>query len=163
MNGSVLKMHKLRSCKRHNFSLLEILVALAVLVMTSTFVGVKGFDLIHSYRFESSLERIKKEVALTHQVAMSYQIDIDFTLRQTSKGIECIRTTDERLRHLVPFFKEKILFKGLKLSDIENSPLTINFYGSGWVEPRKGFHISAKQSVAFIDINQSLSPLITSS
>ena len=162
MSGLVLMKSRLKSTRRVNFSLLEIIVALVILVMAMAFVGIKGVGLIQTYRFENAMESIKREVGLTHQVATSYQIDIDFKLEQTAKGVAVTRVTDERLRHLVPFFKDQLFFKGLKFSDEGVNNHTIHFYGSGWVEPRKGFYLGSKQNVAFIDISQALSPLVTS-
>lgn len=151
----------LKNYKRYNFTILEVLVALTIIAMISTFVCVKSSKLIKAYRFESALQRIKQEIDLTHQVATSYQIDIDFILEADSLGISCIRTTDERLQHLIPFFKKNLYFKNVRFKDATNFPLTIHFYGSGWVEPRSGFYITNQDRIAFVDLHQLVTPLIT--
>lgn len=161
MSGLSLMKMKLKNYKKHSFSLFEIVVGLAILLMITSFVGVKGYDLIKSYRFENALQRIREELALTHQVATSYQIDIDFTLEDCKGGIQCIRSTDERLKHLVPFFKKKMTFKGVRITDVKRLPLTIHFYGSGWVDPQKAFTLSNNERNASIEIIHALSPLIT--
>ncbi len=123
----------LKKTTKKLFTLLEVMVAIALLVIASGVIGVKMHQAVEKKHFQSSLERLRARLVVTQKIAVATQADWQGTL--TKKDAEWIFKTDceeSKLKKLAPLrlsFTE-VYFNGKKIDE-----LTIDFFASGQVLP----------------------------
>ncbi len=119
--------------RRLPFTLIEILVCLVLLSMMGSLLIYKGGKLLKERRFSSSCEKISSEIALTKNLALTYQIDIDLVLEQKKGKIYLTRKTDFPPQSIRGLFQVETTFPEVVFGK-EDGKKEIVFFGNGWIE-----------------------------
>lgn len=113
------------------FTLLEILICMALLLMLGGVTAIQGKKLIDNHRVESELVTLKAELYHTRSFVSSIHSDVSVTLENSEEGLVMKRFSHEPLNHkLDPLFSGKPhIYSHLKLEDDE--PLALLFTANG--------------------------------
>jgi prepilin-type N-terminal cleavage/methylation domain-containing protein len=119
--------------RRSAFTLIEILVCLMLLSMAGSLLIYKGGKLLKERRFSSSCEKISSEIAVTKNLALTYQIDIDLVLEQKKGKIYLTRKTDFAPQSIRGLFQGETAFPEVVFGK-EDEKKNLIFFGNGWIE-----------------------------
>lgn len=81
----------LRLSKKRSFTLIEIIICIFILGMFSSFVGVKGYQLVQNYQFNQATAAIKEEIATARHLAKCYNCSFYFYLLPDEDGVQVQR------------------------------------------------------------------------
>lgn len=136
-----------RTCRTKNkrsFTLLEILVAITLLAITSGVIGWKLSEAIGKKQFQSQIERLKIRFTITQKMALAMQSDWKAVLKkQGSQWVLETSSEEAGPKKLAPLKLNSldILFDGKKVD-----ALTFDFFSSGQVLPEGKFQFSWKKA-----------------
>ncbi len=82
--------------KKNCFTLIELFIALSIIGIVATIIGVKLASSLSIYRFEKSIERINDMMKVTKELAISNQADMVLFFYQEKNGLHCYRGSDEK-------------------------------------------------------------------
>ena len=119
--------------RRKYFTLIEILVCMMLLAMAGSVTIYKGGKLLQERRFSTSCEKMKSEILLTRNLALTYQIDINLLLEQKKGKIYLTRKTDAPQKSIKALFQTTTPFVEIVFGKDDETKV-INFYGNGWIE-----------------------------
>lgn len=118
---------------RRFFTLLEVMVAIALLTLASGVIGWKMHKAIEKKRFQSAIERLKERFFICQRFAVTTEADWKGELKQEKKewvfASTCI---DGKFKSLIPLKFEKI---SVALNGKPVQKLDFDFYASGQVVP----------------------------
>ena len=77
------------------FTLMEVMICLALMAMLGGFLAIKSGKLISEHRNRNELAKLKSELRLTRHLSRSLQADITLKLTQSDEGLVLTRTSDE--------------------------------------------------------------------
>lgn len=103
--------------KAGSFTLLEILVTLALLSIVLTGIGINIPVLLRHERFESGVERVMDEIAFANELMVIYQTDVSLTLMAEGDGV--VISYDIASMEVKRIFKNKV-GKDLFIKGIES-------------------------------------------
>ena len=83
------------TASKRPFSLLEMVVVLAILAFIGSLVGVKGKDLIEHYTFSSAIDKVSSRCKLAQSLAENYQTDVQVQIIRTRNGVDIALQSDE--------------------------------------------------------------------
>jgi len=141
---------------RRLFTLVEIVVCLAILGMASGLVGIQIRRMVADHTFQSNVTNLISELKKCQLVAACDQTDIDVVIAKEGKHYAFWIETDDKLLY---FSKRKMLMTGvgrIEKGGKEVSREVIHFYPSGRFDPKKLelFHGSDKGCI--IDMERPL-------
>jgi prepilin-type N-terminal cleavage/methylation domain-containing protein len=122
------------------FTLLEVMVAIALLVIASGGIAWKMQGAVRKKQFQSQVERLHTRLAVCQRMAMAMQADWRAVLQH--KGNEWILQAfcDEGTRKLAPLVLHlEILLDGKKVNEV-----AVDFFASGQVLPGGVLTLSQK-------------------
>jgi prepilin-type N-terminal cleavage/methylation domain-containing protein len=123
--------------KRRPFTLIEVMVAIVILVIASSVVGLRMHKAIEKKKFQSELERLRIRFTVSQRLATAMQADWKGTLKHEGKGWIFETVCDEVSgKRLTPLHLEalKIFFNGKTVKE-----LTVDFFASGHTFPEGVF------------------------
>ena len=118
---------------RKPFTLIEIVVCMAILAIVGSVFIYKGAGLLKERRFTTSLKNITSEILLTKSIAINYQIDIHLTLEQKKGKVCLLRKVDCANSSIRGLFQSEIVFPEIIFGE-DDDKKEIYFYGNGWIE-----------------------------
>ncbi len=68
------------------FTLLEMMLALAILTLVGVAVSFKMYGVVHSYRFQREVSEVYQALKEAQTIAMTYQIDLTLILYKKQAG-----------------------------------------------------------------------------
>ena len=119
--------------KRKAFTLLEVLVAIALFLIASGVIGWRMHKAIEKKKFQSELERLRVRLKVSQKMAISMQADWKGTLQWEGKGWLFDAYCEEVPgKHLTPLHLEplEIFLDGKKVER-----LTLDFFANGYIFP----------------------------
>ncbi len=126
---------------RRAFTLIEILICMAILAIVGSGAIYKGAGLLRDRRFSTSLQKITSEIFLTKSLAQNYQTDIHLILEQKKGKVYLSRHVDSANNFLKSLFKIKVVFPEIIFGS-EGDIKEIHFYGNGWIEGEDKLNLS---------------------
>lgn len=146
------KLKTISSIKKP-FTFLEISIFLCLILLVSTFLGIKSVPLIREYRFISSVNRLKSSLQLAKQLAINTRSDIFLELTQSKEGIYCEIINGEKERLLPGQVKIQETFPHLYLQTDDVSPMKkIGYSSTGKVFFTKKFLVFSSNKDHFEEI-----------
>ena len=119
--------------RKNGFTLLEVMVAIAILAMASSVIGWKMHGAVCKKRFQSQTERLQDRFIVTQRLAIAMQADWKGVLRKETDGwVLEISCEEGKGRAFSPLHIRcmEILFEGKPVDE-----LTFDFFTSGEVRP----------------------------
>jgi Tfp pilus assembly protein FimT len=132
--------------RQRAFTLLELFVCFAILTLISTFFISKSKSFLDEHKFQSSSKKIQREILLTKNLAITYNIDIEFLLEQKNGKIYLTRKTNFLPNTIRSLFFENIYISNVMIGK-EDEIKEIKFYSSGWIEGEDSFLLYAKNQM----------------
>ncbi len=134
------------------FTLLEILICLAIISLLTTLLGIKVSDLIGHYRFRSSARLFLTECNHWQIWALTHQCDVDLSLDLTDKGWRLqAASEDPAFCHAPPH-----LFRGLQeihWNGKKRDHIFLKVYSTGRIDPAGIIRLQSKEEIAWIDLS----------
>ena len=112
------------------FSLIELMIVLAIISIVGSSFGIWVFKLIEKERFYSDIKNLQKTVLMCHKMAQIRQSDVFFILRKSSKGVKY-----EIENISLPMEKNLISNSSMESNNKEIKSIKIEFSPSGGVYP----------------------------
>jgi hypothetical protein len=117
------------------FSLLEIVVGLALLLMAAGAIGWKIHGFVEKKRFATDLERLKSRVITLHRMAINTQSDWEGTFERDGKNwafhAACLDSSRAPIYSPIELSVSEVIFDGES-----REAFTMAFYSSGEILPR---------------------------
>lgn len=79
--------HKKKDCKKSFFTIIELMICLVIIALTSALFAPKIYKAVERAHYESSYKKIKSHIDLCQKIASLQQTDIYFTLSQDEKEL----------------------------------------------------------------------------
>jgi hypothetical protein len=124
--------------KIKNFTLLEIILVVAILSMVASVVGWQIARLVKSYAFQAEVEEIYRAIKQAQVLSLSYQTDISVRFSKEEGLHYYYLHTDEPFAE-IPFDREKKALQKVRRITFNRKPIhTFDFclYSNGDMEPR---------------------------
>lgn len=118
---------------RRAFTLIEVLIAIVLLAIASSVVGLRMHKAIEKKKFQTELERLRSRLRVSQKLAVSMQADWRGTLKKGEKGwIFEARCEEVEGRRLTPLHLDRleIFFNGKRVDE-----LNLDFFASGHISP----------------------------
>lgn len=116
--------------KRHAFTLLELMVCLAIISLLSVVLGIKGVDLLAHHRFCSSLQTLIFDAQRFQILAMTQGCDVICKIEKNKQGDYVARIeSDIEVHHPVSYELKEVshlLFQNKPVSEFQ-----VTFFASG--------------------------------
>lgn len=124
-------MKKMRS---RYFSLLEVMITVAILAIAAGALFYRLNSLIDKKRFESDVARLKSLFLSTRMLALNSQTDwrIEFQKNASGWAVQIICREDADLHYPIPPFSHGQIFFNDRISE----QLSIDFFATGQVRPK---------------------------
>lgn len=133
---------------RRFFTLLEVMIGIALIALASSLIGVKMHHAIEKKRFQSTLESLKARIMVTQKLAISTQDDWQLTLEKKGHAWT-LHTVCENKKKLSPlhFQNFDVYLNGKKVDC-----LTLDFFSTGEVLPNGKILLKDKSQKAELKI-----------
>lgn len=122
--------------RKRPFTLLEVMVALALLLIAAGALGLKMHSMVQKKKFQSQLNRLKSRFCACQKLAIAMQSDWEGVLKQEGRNwvfeTQCLDGV--KMKKLSPLVLEppfQVFFNGKVISGIQ-----VDFYSSGEVLPK---------------------------
>jgi prepilin-type N-terminal cleavage/methylation domain-containing protein len=157
--------------KKRNFSLLEIMLVLALLGVFAVWVGPKAFEKIQEHRFHHQVEEIQEKFLFLRKMAFLRQEDIFLTLAETKEGIKTVVFVEEGEKLFSGKSQEEKIFKNLfftyqgqknkkegkEKKEVKRKKIQFSFFSSGMNSPLGSLSFfDSKGHVAEMDVSEFL-------
>ncbi len=128
--------------KSRPFSLLEIMVGLALILMAAGAIGWKMHGFLETRRFRTSLEQLRSRLLTAHRMAVNMQADWEGVLKRERKNwtFEAVCLDPPSVKSSLKLHFSKILFEGK-----EQSSLVFTFFSSGEIRPSGTLQIQSSK------------------
>lgn len=144
--------------KKRSFTLIEIVLCIALLSLIGGLLTYKGKDLISKSQANAELSKLKKTLDLMQTLALSYHADIDVSLSLDDKHTLFVQISsdEEVLKDILKPYQNLIFTHIKSLGFIDNnenvhdSKIVLKFYSTGWSYPNKTLLINNKK---FFNLN----------
>ncbi|MBI2742318.1 MAG: prepilin-type N-terminal cleavage/methylation domain-containing protein [Chlamydiales bacterium] len=139
------------------FSLLEVILCIAILAIISGFLGVEIKDTINYQRFESSVAGFVSDLRRVQALALSYQGEFNLTLVKHENGYAYAFFSDEP-KEMVRKLPKGTLH-GVKSMHLDNrlqEKVSITIFATGRVEPSKKLKIGTDSRTLALDLGSPL-------
>ena len=138
--------------QRRSFTLIEIVLCIALLSLVGGLLTYKGKDLISKSQTNSEISKLKKTLDLTQSLALSYHADIEvkLTLEDGANLKVQITSDEEAVQEVLKPYKDmnfthidSIFFEGE--DGQKNSAINLLFCSTGWSIPNKSLVVNNKK------------------
>ena len=126
-----------RRSRGYQFSLLEIILTIAILSLISGFFAINSRGLLRQYSFKQDTQKLSEYCTLAKELAMSYQADVELQIESAGEAYNISLRSDE------PALKNIILpatLKHIKRMTFQGVSIPASniflFSSTGWVFPR---------------------------
>lgn len=149
---------------KRSFTLLEMAVALALLSVIGTVVGVSVKKLIDSHRFESSLVSLFNELQQAQLLSSAYDAEVTVDLfEEKGSFVVCLHTEEPGLKRYFETKRELTRTVAVTWNGKKISSLHMDIYSGGRIVPRGvlAFSDSLQGTPRVIYLDTSLGGLAT--
>ncbi len=119
------------------FTLLEVLIAIVLLAIASSVVGLRMHKAIEKKKFQTELQQLRSRIKVSQKLAISMQADWRGTLKKEEKGwVFEAKCEEVEGRRLPPLHLDRleIFFNGKRVEE-----LNFDFFASGHTFPEGVF------------------------
>jgi prepilin-type N-terminal cleavage/methylation domain-containing protein len=134
--------------RRRPFTLIEVMIVMAILVLIGGLFGVRGKHLVDYYAFSSSIDKIASRCRLARNLAVNYQTDVAVHVVKRNKEITVTLVSDEPPLKKLPQFISSLHTEGVSamlFEDKELEEFEVLFSGSGGIFPEGTLTLSSKE------------------
>ena len=151
-------MKKMRSKKRYSFSLLEVMLSLAIITLITSLLGVRLLSLIADHRVKLSSQTLLDRMKELQVLSISHSMDshIEITEKKGEVFFTCFNEAD-----LVrgPLFSTHCLkgVKGICVNEDKKKHFKIQIFSDGRISPSclLGFYTSKEDPKIWLDLRRS--------
>jgi hypothetical protein len=140
---------KVLKIAKKSFTLLEIVIALVLIGLCSTVVGIKITKAVEKHRFYSNAKLIEDKLNFCQKIALSSQEDIYFSIISLKHGSEYFISKDENKGLLFKKEKSKKFLKNLFFKNPENektpNEILFCFTSTGVILPKINLKLCHKK------------------
>jgi prepilin-type N-terminal cleavage/methylation domain-containing protein len=141
---------------KRSFTLLEMAIALALLSVIGTVVGVSVKKLIDSHRFESSLLSLFNELQQAQLLSSAYDAEVAVDLFEEGGAfVACLHTEEPGLKRYIATKRELTRTAAITFNGKKVSSLHMDIYSGGRIVPRGVFaffdSLQDKPRVLYLD------------
>jgi len=125
--------------QRRGFTLIELFLTLGLIAMVGSVLLIQAKPMLDRYHFRQGVSKLEREILFSKRLSEVAHADVEFQIKETKFGLECIRLTDEPLK--LP----RTLGRVIKIPHLhleENKNLSVTFTGSGALMGEKHFTVS---------------------
>ena len=135
---------------RRPFTLIEIVLSMALISLVGSILLVRTKPMLEYYRFNHSCGKLQRELVLARRLAQAATTDIEFEILEKKGGLVCVRKTDEPLC-LLGGIKTPIFIPHLSLEEVKKVTLFIT--SNGTIEGKVNLTVSigSRRKTIFID------------
>lgn len=144
-----------KSTKRRPFTLLELFVCLAIIAIASTFLGIKGYDLLQQARFSSASGKIATRLKECRSLALAHGEDVVLFLKNEKDRTICLTGFESGVLR-----EEKLDAITIQFNDEPVDTLLLRFYSTGNVQPLGKLQIISKKKEERSQISFDLGALL---
>lgn len=146
---------KMRS--RRPFSLLEIVICIALLACISGFLGIQIKQTIDHQRFESSAAQLLSDLRRVQSLALSYQGEFNLTILKEGESYTYAFFSDEP-REAVKRLPRGTLtgVTSLSLDEKQKEKFSIDIFATGRLDPPKKLKLESKDQAVSLDLGSPL-------
>jgi prepilin-type N-terminal cleavage/methylation domain-containing protein len=151
-------MTPMKRIKHKSFTLLELMVCLAIIGLLGAVVGIKGVDLLAHHRFHGSLQTLLFDIQRAQILAMNEGTDVLCTIKKNKKGDLQASLEADSPSYITTSYDLKEASK-LSLDGREVSELQLTLFSSGRISPSKVLKIEPKREnepSVFLDLSYPL-------
>jgi len=129
------------------FTLLEVMVTIALLSICFSIVGIKIHEALYSHKYKNNIKTIESYFIFCRKMALSNQADIYLNFKQENEKIYCEMGTDEKVGFFKNTKKTKDIFDNMHFlfNDKKAETLEIVFSSSGEIFPKGVFKFCDKK------------------
>lgn len=117
--------------------LLELCIAIALVALFSSILGLKTYRMLEKHAFEKGVTRVETQIIFCQKISLTHQMDMVLLLTQKKEGLFYLAYPDEDAKVSIGGKQEGII-KELKLvqEDEKNGPIKIRFSSTGATFPK---------------------------
>lgn len=134
------------------FTLLELMICLAIIALVGSLVAVKGKDLLSHHQFRISSQLFLRDIGRLQVRALATGCDFTCTLEKSTKGYLVEWQSDSPL-----FKEEKYHLEAVKEISMEGkkvSKIALTIYSSGRIDPASYLTLkSFKDELLYLDLS----------
>lgn len=145
---------KIKKSKKKAFTLLELMVCLAIIGMLGAILGMKGMDLLAHHKFHSALQTLLFDVHRHQILAMNQNADITCSFKKT--GAFYTAYLQSECPEFIPTTYELKEVGCLSFQEKSVSEFSLTFFSSGRISPSGILKIGPKresQDPLFLDLS----------
>lgn len=147
------RLSKLRTSTRP-FTLLEIVIVLALIGMMATFGTWSLTDLLAQHRRQAEADDLKNFLQELQIEALALQSDIEVTFSKTGEKLQVHSKTAEKILR-----DRTVVLKGVrqfKFKDLQKEKITLQIFSTGRMDPPGIIEIEREKKSLWIDLRQPL-------
>ncbi len=143
------KTFKFVITERFCFTLIEIMVCIALLALIGGLLTYKGKSLINRSQEITEISNLKKTIDLAKTLSLSYHTDVELDLIETTSGIHLeMKSDEEAVKKTLELFNHKTFSHLKKLETNQEEPsnqIHLVFSSTGWTFPDQEIKILGKR------------------
>lgn len=143
---------------KKSFTLLEIMICVAILGMVATVMGWQIKNMVQAHHFHKNIDHLVTDLRKAQIIALSKRCDLELLLRKEGKEYSYSLHVDEPIKG---FSKKTMKLTGVKKIQIEKKPMKnqilIHIYSSGRIAPAKEIQFfQDKEKALILDLSKPL-------
>lgn len=134
-----------RGKRSHQFSLLEILLTMAILSLISGYFAINSRGLLSQYSFKQETQKLSEYCMLAKELALSYEADVELKIESADEGyIISLKSDEPALKNIIlPTTLKHIKRMTFQGVSIPASNIFL-FSSTGWVFPRGTLRVESQ-------------------
>ncbi len=125
--------------QRRSFTLIELFLTLGLIAMVGSTFLIQAKPMLDRYHFRQGVSKLEREILFSKRLSEAAHADIEFQIKETKKGLECKRLTDEPLK------LHRTIDTGIKIPHLhleKRGNLSVTFTASGALIGENQFTVS---------------------
>lgn len=128
-------------CRKRQFTVLEMLVVIALILLTTGAIGINIYQAVHEQRFNTELDILVNQLRVAQDLMLVMRADIEVNLTRDANGVY---HSALKAKSPIPPFSRRLLkkaeytYSAIKLvefdknGEAQNFPVSIKFFANGF-------------------------------